>query len=392
MTTLPLFDSAWLAPTAPPPAKKKTRKRGDGILFSAPDASSELIPAPGASSELIPAPDASSDGVVDVVDGVTRLELPAERETATERELATERVWAEGSGRIALVPAVAAIEPVVEPVVEKRTDRGVLVFDVETTGTDRRRDQVIELCVQFGLAEGAPSRTWRIKPEVAISPGAQAVHGISMDDLADCPTFGDLADEIAAVFAEAEVLVGYNLAFDIDMITSEYERLGRPAPAWSGKTVIDAFRMWQQCEPRNLSSAHQRFVGHAFAAAHSATADVAATGRVLEGMLRTFGLDAHDWRSVALVCDPARPNWVGPSRHLQWQGERVILAFGKHSGTPLHQIDPGYLRWMAERDFPGHVTAICMKAATLPEPEFLAWIRAEYGAPPAPVQPPVRTP
>jgi uncharacterized protein (DUF3820 family) len=34
------------------------------------------------------------------------------------------------------------------------------------------------------------------------------------------------------------------------------------------------------------------------------------------------------------------------------QGERVMLAFGKHSGPPLHQIDRSYLRWMAEKDFP----------------------------------------
>lgn len=298
---------------------------------------------------------------------------------------------------IAVEPAPVAVEPALAPVIplvavpaadlaeraEVRPERGVIVFDVETTGTDRRRDQVIELCVQFGLAEGAPSKTWRVRPDVAISPGAQAVHGISMEDLAECPSFGAIADEVAAVFAAAEVVVGYNLIFDIDMVSAEFERLGRPLPDWSAKTIVDPFRLWQQCEPRSLSHAHLRFVGTGFASAHSASADVAATGRVLAGMLRTFGLDDHDWRGVAGVCDPARPNWVGPSRHLQWQGERVILAFGKHSGTPLTQIERSYLRWMADKDFPAHVTEACRKAAELTEPEFLAWVRATFGAPPA---------
>jgi len=63
-------------------------------------------------------------------------------------------------------------------------ERPIIVFDVETTGTDNRRDQVIELCVQFGVDPGSPSETWRIKPSVEISPGAQEVHGISMEDLA----------------------------------------------------------------------------------------------------------------------------------------------------------------------------------------------------------------
>lgn len=268
-----------------------------------------------------------------------------------------------------------------EPVAPVRPERGVIVFDVETTGTDRRRDQVIELCVQFGLAEGAPHRTWRIKPDVAISPGAQAVHGISMDDLADCPRFADVIDDIAAVFASAEVVVGYNLIFDIDMVSAEFERVGRPLPDWSSKTVVDPFRLWQQCEPRSLSHAHIRFVGSGFEAAHSAVADVAATGRVLSGMLRSFGLDHHDWRAVAGVCDPSRPSWVGPSRHLQWQGERVVMAFGKHSGTPLSQIERSYLKWMADKDFPVHVGDICRKASELAEPEFLAWVKQAYGAP-----------
>ena len=96
-------------------------------------------------------------------------------------------------------------------------DRRVIVFDVETTGTDKRRDQVIELCVQFGL-EGGSSQTWRIKPAVPISPGAQAVHGISMEDLEVCPLFGMVAGAIREVFDRAEVLVGYNLAFDIEML------------------------------------------------------------------------------------------------------------------------------------------------------------------------------
>ena len=280
-------------------------------------------------------------------------------------------------------------------------DDGVLVFDVETTGTDKKRDQVIELCVQFGLGRpGAParSRTWRFLPQVPISPGAQAVHGISMDDLASCPPFAACADEIAAMFAEAKVLVGYNLMFDMDMIQAEYERLRRPPVDFSGKTIVDPFRLWQQCEPRSLQHAHQRFVGAAFAAAHSASADVAATGRVLTGMLRTFGLVEHGWDAIAAKCDPqhaARASWLGPSRHLRWDGDVVVLGFGKHANAPLHQLagspDRGFLRWVIDRDFPIHVGEICRAALELPGEAFLAWARARYPAPAAPAAGPGAT-
>jgi DNA polymerase-3 subunit epsilon len=265
------------------------------------------------------------------------------------------------------------------------------VFDVETTGTDKRRDQVIELCMQFGL-EGA-SRTWRFRPSVPISPGAQAVHGISIEDLAECPTFAECAEEIAALFVEADVIVGYNLSFDIDMLQAEYERM-RVAAAdrgslpvaqldVRGKVIVDPYRLWQQCEPRSLQHAHTRFVGASFEAAHSASADVAATGRVLAGMLKVFGLDGHDWRGVAGVCDPQRPSWVGPTRHLQWDGPSIVITFGKHAGSQVHELAKGefrdYLRWVCDRDFPLHVREVCKQALDLPADEFLGWVKGEYG-------------
>lgn len=180
----------------------------------------------------------------------------------------------------------------------------IAVFDCETTGIDFAKDQVIELCVQHGLEDDAHRTVWRIKPSVPIAPAAQAVHGITEAELADCPTFAEVAEEIAKVFAAVDVFVGYNIAFDIEMLQAEYARLGLPPLQLAGKKIVDAFRLWQQFEPRSLQHAHRRFVGDSFSAAHSASADVAATGRVLSGMLRAFNLDGEDWSKIASVCAP----------------------------------------------------------------------------------------
>ena len=274
----------------------------------------------------------------------------------------------------------------------------IIVFDCETTGIDFTRDQVIELCVQHGLGaiDSGTSQTWRIKPAVPIHPAAQAVHGITMADLESCPPFAAFADEIAQTFASADVIVGYNLSFDIDMLQAEYARISKPPLDLTGKQIVDAFRLWQQCEPRSLQHAHQRFVGNGFAAAHSASADVAATGRVLSAMLRAFQLDGQDWEAIACKCDPqhgARASWVGPSRHLRWEGDVVVLGFGKHANAPVHQIatgpDRSFLRWVVERDFPVHVAEVCRAALDLPGEEFLAWARRRFpvraqGAPSSP--------
>jgi DNA polymerase-3 subunit epsilon len=268
----------------------------------------------------------------------------------------------------------------------------IIVFDCETTGIDFTRDQVIELCVQHGLGDDARSQVWRMKPAVPIHPAAQAVHGITMEDLAACPSFGAFADEIAQVFAGADVIVGYNLSFDIDMLQAEYTRVGKPLLDLGGKQIVDAFRLWQQCEPRSLQHAHRRFVGDEFAAAHSASADVAATGRVLVGMLRHFNLHEQDWGSIANVCDPGRASWVGPSKHLRWENEVIVLGFGKHMGAPLHELaagpDRSFLSWVLSKDFPVHVGEICRAALERPGDDFLAWARQRFGQAAPTAQPP----
>lgn len=266
-------------------------------------------------------------------------------------------------------------------------DTGVLIFDVETTGTDRASDQVIELCIQIGLHDPV-SRTWRFRPDVAISAGAQAVHGITQEALADCPPFAACIEEITAAFAQARVIAGYNVAFDTDMLSAEFARAGRAPLDLSDKLVVDAFRLWQQCEPRSLQHAHLRFAGGGFESAHSAAADVAATGRVLMGMMVAFGLADRDWPAIANVCDPTRATWIGPSRHFRWEQGAIVLGFGKHAGANLIELangsEKGFLRWMLSKDFPEHVLSIVRAALERDAAEFLAWVEAQYGPSPSP--------
>lgn len=273
---------------------------------------------------------------------------------------------------------------------EVRESPRVIVFDCETTGIDFAKDQVIELCVQHGLDGAGPTQTWRIRPSVPIHPAAQAVHGIAPEDLQECPSFEGYADEIAAAFAPAEVVVGYNITFDIDMLQAEFARIGRPPLDLANKKIVDAFRLWQQCEPRSLQHAHRRFVGDEFAAAHSATADVAATARVLVGMLEHFNLEP-DWSRIASVCDPGRASWCGPSRHLRWEGDVIVIGFGKHNGVPVHELAAGserdFLQWVLRKEFPAHVLELCRAALELSGEEFQRWARQRYLPPEAAAQP-----
>jgi len=254
----------------------------------------------------------------------------------------------------------------------------VIVLDAETTGTDKRIDQVIELCIQQGLFPDKcqhSSKVWRFKPSILIQPEAQAVHGISAADLADCPRFQECASEVRQALEGADVIVGYNVSFDLEMIHAEFARSGQ-SPLKLTTTVVDAYALWRQMEPRTLKAAHERFAPRAsFDNAHSAGADVAATGRVLLGMLRSFGLAGQTWEAIADICEPERKTWVGPSSHIVInEAGEPILNFGKFKGTCVYDADRDYLRWVAGKDFPRHVQDICKASLDTDRAIFMATI------------------
>ncbi len=256
----------------------------------------------------------------------------------------------------------------------------IVVLDVESTGKERALDQIIELCLQIGLGEDAEARTWRIRPTVAIHPEATRVHGITVEDLAGCPSFGDVASEVVRLIMEADVIVGYNVAFDLDMLQADLSRARIPPLDLTRKRVVDVLRLWQHVEPRTLVAAHEKFCGGPLVDAHRASADVAATARVLNSMLEAFGLASKDWPEIAAISDPF-PNriaWLGPSPHVQWDASgAVVFGFGKHKGAQVDQIDGGFLRWVLSKEFPPHVKDIC-RVALERRQQFKDWIARYY--------------
>jgi len=129
-----------------------------------------------------------------------------------------------------------------------------IIFDTETTGLDAREDRIIELgCIE--LVNRFPTgRTFHhyISPQGrAINPEAQAVHGISAEDLAGKPTFADLAGEFLG-FIEGAKLVAHNAGFDIGFINAEFARLGHPAVG--AERVVDTLALARRKHPMGPNS------------------------------------------------------------------------------------------------------------------------------------------
>lgn len=268
-------------------------------------------------------------------------------------------------------------------IVEGDSAMKVIVLDVETTGTEKATDQIIELCLRFGLESDAASRTWRIRPDAPMNPEATAVHGITIEALAECPRFVDVAPEILPLITEATLIVGYNVAFDLDMLQAELARAEIPPLSFADKQIIDVLRLWHYVEPRTLVAALAKFCGETLVDAHQATADVAATARVLSSMLSTFGLTDKPLSEIASKADPFanRAAWIGPSPHIQWDASgAVIFGFGKYKGQQVSNADGGFLRWILGKDFPPHVKKIC-KVALERRRQFMVWIETYYPRP-----------
>jgi DNA polymerase-3 subunit epsilon len=287
----------------------------------------------------------------------------------------------------------------------------ILYLDVETTGVDTAKDDVVELAIITDHADrGGATRlehaisgyTRRYKPTVPIPASAVAIHGISDALVADLLPFSHCVVEVAKILATADVVVGYNLDFDLQMLQGEFKRAHEPWPFKPGVIVVDLWKLWKQLEPRNLQSAHRKFCGGGdFTGQHAASDDALATRRVLVGMLSMHDLMDKPWEHLAQIAEPKTSSRFGPSDHLQWVNDRLVLTFGKHAGEPLIELatrKPDYLRWMGglgyktdgtrvTSTFPAHVVEACERALGVhlvgpdrhqpwDEPSFNAWARA----------------
>ena len=93
----------------------------------------------------------------------------------------------------------------------------IVCLDVETTGLDPRADEVLQIAFVRGDGEVLLSRY--VRPEHHSSwPLAQRTHGISPSMVEVCPTLASLKPEIKGILEDADLVVGYNVAFDLSFL------------------------------------------------------------------------------------------------------------------------------------------------------------------------------
>jgi len=107
-------------------------------------------------------------------------------------------------------------------------------IDLETTGLEQEKGhRIIEICLRAYELESRKlkySLVQRIHPRRSISQKAQEVHGISIEDLAGCPIWEEVAPKVVAIMKASDLLIAHNMAFDGPFVALELIRIGLKVP------------------------------------------------------------------------------------------------------------------------------------------------------------------
>ena len=230
----------------------------------------------------------------------------------------------------------------------------IIFFDLETTGVDISKDRIVEICYIKVWPDGRETEyTKRINPGMHIPECASAVHGIYDEDVKDCPTFKEVAREIANEFEGCDV-AGFNSnRFDLPLLAEEFLRAQVDIDL-SRLRAIDVQVLYHKREPRTLSAAYKFYCGEVLEDAHSALADTRATYEVLKAQLSHYDDMPNDIE--ALSKESAFTNNVDFAGRIVYDADgKEVFNFGKYKGMPVDAVltrDPGYYGWMMNGDFP----------------------------------------
>jgi DNA polymerase-3 subunit epsilon len=202
-------------------------------------------------------------------------------------------------------------------------DRPRAYIDVETTGLDPSRHEVIDVAIVFDVdvVRRADPPSWtrhlsrqepdvavwhsRIRPEriEAADPKALEVNGYTPEAWADAPTADRVVDTVVDLLVESRaVFVGHNVTFDRDFLAAFVRRQGRTARL--GYHTVDTVTLcYEHLVPCGLTSLSldnvRRFMGIPTHGSHAALKDALDAREVYRRLTRATVLDRALWRVQA---------------------------------------------------------------------------------------------
>ena len=261
-------------------------------------------------------------------------------------------------------------------------EKGIVWFDLETTGINTVKDRIIEICMVKEVP-GEETKTYKtlVQPDCGTKshPEAQDKHGITEEDLEDAPTFKEIAREVVDFIGD-HALGGYNiLYFDIPFLVEELMKAGIVFDH-RNRAVVDPWIIYSKYESRNLENAYKKFTGKTLDGAHRAEADIRATMEIFYKQKELYTEMPDGIEEIDKEVNK-RSQTVDLSGKYKFQAvaksgkSEIVFNFGKHKGRPfreVYEVDKRYLQWMIDKgEFSKETKIITQKLITKMEAEHI---------------------
>jgi DNA polymerase-3 subunit epsilon len=203
--------------------------------------------------------------------------------------------------------------------------RPLVIFDLETTGTNTVTDRIIEYSFVKVMPDGEMiKKTDRVHPEMPIPAESSMIHGIYDKDVKDLPPFKVVAKELNT-FLNGCDLAGFNmLKFDVPVLVEEFLRADVDFDL-SGRKLLDAQKIFHMMEKRTLGAAYKFYCD-----------------KTLE----------NDVDKIHKITNNKMVDLAG--RFVFNEDDVEVFNFGKHKGKPVEEVlkrESGYYDWMMKGDF-----------------------------------------
>ncbi|MFA8298959.1 MAG: exonuclease domain-containing protein [Hyphomicrobiales bacterium] len=240
-------------------------------------------------------------------------------------------------------------------------------IDLETTGLKIATDRIVEISIVKVMPKGeVKTKTLRLNPTIPISEESINIHKITDEDVANEPTFSDVAKDLNQFLNGAD-LAGYNSnKFDIPLLVEEFLRADVDFEL-KGRKLIDVQNIFHKMEPRTLSAAYQFYCNKSLENAHSAEADTVATYEILKSQIERYNnveyKDRNGDISTPIQNDVnALSQFSVMNKNADLVGHIIfnkkdeeVFNFGKYKGKTVDSVfqkEPAYYDWMMKSDFP----------------------------------------
>ncbi len=242
---------------------------------------------------------------------------------------------------------------------ELNLKKPIVFFDLETTGLNIAKDRIIEISAIKIMPNGDQEiKTRRLKPvddngnQIPLPKEVSELTHITDEDLADQPTFKQIAKSLAEWMKGCD-LGGYNSnRFDVPLLAEEFLRADADIDLRKSK-FVDAQVIFNKKEQRTLTAAYRFYCDKELEGAHGAQADILATYEVLKAQLDRYPDLQNDIEFLSEYS--AHNNNVDfAGRFIYNEKNEEVINFGKYKGRKLAEVlltDQGYYGWMMQSDF-----------------------------------------